>query len=255
MMKVIIVEDETNAIKNLKAVLSEIDINISVIASLQTVNQAVDWIENNPSADLAFFDIHLSDGLSFEIFEKIEVKFPVVFTTAYNQYALRAFKVNSIDYVLKPIKKKELAESIDKYRFLKQNFSSQNEMLLPTLKSLSIEINQTYKKTLLVEKFDGLIPVPISDFAFFQVSNTIVYGHTFNKERFVIDDTLDNLEKQLSPSVFFRANRQFIVSKNAIKEASFYFNRRFVLKIYPTPDESIIISKAKVAEFKEWLVK
>lgn len=255
MMKVIIVEDETNATKNLKALLSEIDKNISVIACLQTVSEAVNWIENNPSIDLAFFDIQLSDGLSFEIFEKTDVKFPVVFTTAFNQYALRAFKVNSIDYVLKPIKNKELTESIDKYRFLKQNFLSKNEMLLATLKSLSAEINQTFKKTILIKKFDGLIPILASDFAYFQVSNTLVYGQTFNKERFVIDETLDNLEKQLSPSIFFRANRQFIVSRNSIKEATFYFNRRFILKITPAPEENILISKARVSEFKEWLAK
>ena len=253
MMKVIIVEDEINATKNLKALLNEIDNSISVIACLQTVNEACKWIENNSSPDLAFFDIHLSEGLSFEIFEKTEVKFPVIFTTAFNQYALRAFKVNSIDYILKPIKKKEIAESIDKYRFLKQNFLSRNEMLLPALKILSGEINQTFKKALLVKKFDGLIPILTSDFAYFQISNTIVCGHTFNKERFVIEETLDNLENQLSPSVFFRANRQFIVSRNAIKEATFYFNRRFILKISPTPDENILISKARVSEFKDWL--
>ena len=253
MMKVIIVEDEINATKNLKALLNEIDKSISVIACLQTVNEAFKWIENNTLPDLAFFDIQLSDGLSFEIFEKTEVKFPVIFTTAFNQYAVRAFKVNSIDYILKPIKKKELAESIDKYRFLKQNFLSRNEMLLPTLKSLPGEINQTFRKTLLVKKFDGLIPVITSDFAYFQISNTIVYGYTFNKERFVIDETIANLEKQLSSSVFFRANRQFIVSRNAIKEATFYFNRRFILKISPTPDENILISKARVSEFKDWL--
>lgn len=253
MMKVIIVEDEINATKNLKALLNEIDKSISVIACLQTVNEAFKWIENNTLPDLAFFDIQLSDGPSFEIFEKTEVKFPVIFTTAFNQYALKAFKVNSIDYLLKPIKTKELSASIEKYRFLKQNFLSKNEMLLPTLKILSGEINQTFKKTLLVKKFDGVIPVLSVDFAYFQIVNTIVYGQTFNKERFVVDETLDNLEKQLSPSIFFRANRQFIVSRNAIKEASFYFNRRFILKISPTPDENILISKARVSEFKDWL--
>jgi|TARA_B110000908_G_C10192736_1_gene421323 two-component system response regulator LytT len=252
-MRVIIVEDEKSAIKNMIALLQEIDSTISVIASLQTISEAAKWIANNPSPELAFFDIQLADGLSFEIFEKTIVEFPVIFTTAFNQYALKAFKVNSIDYLLKPIKKQELVFAMNKYNKINKDFALRNENFITAMKALNIEIKQSFKKTILVKKFDGLIPIQTSGFAYFFIETGIVYGYTHNKEKFVIDETLDALAEQLSPSDFFRANRQFIVSRNSIKEACNYFNRRFILKLNLSPNENILISKARVSLFKDWL--
>ena len=252
-MRVIIVEDEKSAIKNMVALLQEIDPNITVIASLQTISEATKWITNNPSPELAFFDIQLADGLSFEIFKKTLVEFPIIFTTAYNEYALRAFKVNSIDYLLKPIKKQELVFAINKYKKINEDLVLKNENFIAIMKTLNIEIKQSYKKTILVKKFDGLIPIQTSSFAYFIIENGIVYGYSYDKEKFVIDETLDQLERQLSSSDFFRANRQFIVSRNSIKEAQNYFNKGFSLKLNPSQNEIILISKAKVSLFKGWL--
>ena len=252
-MRVIIVEDEKSAIKNMIALLQEIDPNITVIASLQTISEATKWITNNPSPELAFFDIQLADGLSFEIFKKTLVEFPIIFTTAYNEYALRAFKVNSIDYLLKPIKKQELVFAINKYKKINEDLVLKNENFIAIMKTLNIEIKQSYKKTILVKKFDGLIPIQTSSFAYFIIENGIVYGYSYDKEKFVIDETLDQLERQLSSSDFFRANRQFIVSRNSIKEAQNYFNKGFSLKLNPSQNEIILISKAKVSLFKDWL--
>jgi two-component system LytT family response regulator len=252
-MRVIIVEDEKSAIKNMVALLQEIDPNITVIASLQTISEATKWITNNPSPELAFFDIQLADGLSFEIFKKTLVEFPIIFTTAYNEYALRAFKVNSIDYLLKPIKKQELVFAINKYKKINEDLVLKNENFIAIMKTLNIEIKQSYKKTILVKKFDGLIPIQTSSFAYFIIENGIVYGYSYDKEKFVIDETLDQLERQLSSSDFFRANRQFIVSRNSIKEAQNYFNKGFSLKLNPSQNEIILISKAKVSLFKDWL--
>lgn len=252
-MRVIIVEDEKSAIKNMVALLQEIDPNITVIASLQTISEATKWITNNPSPELAFFDIQLADGLSFEIFKKTLVEFPIIFTTAYNEYALRAFKVNSIDYLLKPIKKQELVFAINKYKKINEDLVLKNENFIAIMKTLNIEIKQSYKKTILVKKFDSLIPIQTSSFAYFIIENGIVYGYSYDKEKFVIDETLDQLERQLSSSDFFRANRQFIVSRNSIKEAQNYFNKGFSLKLNPSQNEIILISKAKVSLFKDWL--
>ena len=252
-MRVIIVEDEKSAIKNMVALLQEIDPNITVIASLQTISEATKWITNNPSPELAFFDIQLADGLSFEIFKKTLVEFPIIFTTAYNEYALRAFKVNSIDYLFKPIKKQELVFAINKYKKINEDLVLKNENFIAIMKTLNIEIKQSYKKTILVKKFDGLIPIQTSSFAYFIIENGIVYGYSYDKEKFVIDETLDQLERQLSSSDFFRANRQFIVSRNSIKEAQNYFNKGFSLKLNPSQNEIILISKAKVSLFKDWL--
>jgi len=252
-MKVIIVEDEKSAIKNMVALLQEIDSTITVIASLQTISEAKKWIANNPSPELAFFDIQLADGLSFEIFEKTIVAFPVIFTTAFNQYALRAFKVNSIDYLLKPIKKQELVFAINKYKKINEDFVLKNKNFIAAIKTLNIEIKQPHKKTILVKKFDGLIPIQTASLAYFVIENGIVYGYSYDKEKFVVDETLDQLEGQLSSSDFFRANRQFIVSRNSIKEALNYFNKGFSLKLNPSQNEIILISKAKVSLFKDWL--
>jgi len=252
-MRVIIVEDEKSAIKNMVALLQEIDPNITVIASLQTTSEATKWITNNPSPELAFFDIQLADGLSFEIFKKTLVEFPIIFTTAYNEYALRAFKVNSIDYLLKPIKKQELVFAINKYKKINEDLVLKNENFIAIMKTLNIEIKQSYKKTILVKKFDSLIPIQISSIAYFFIENGIVYGYCYDKVKFVINETLDQLEGQLSSSDFFRANRQFIVSRNSIKEAQNYFNKGFSLKLNPSKNEIILISKAKVSLFKDWL--
>jgi two-component system response regulator LytT len=253
-MNVLIIEDEYGAAKNLRAVLKEIDRAIQVLAVIETVRDAVRWIQNNPSPDLAFFDIKLADGNSFEIFEKINIEFPVVFTTAYNEYAIQAFKVNSIDYILKPIQKEALEFALDKYqRIYPNNETPNSENLSKLISELGLLTKKRSRKTFLIHYQDRLLPVSVSDFAYIFIRNGIVYGMTFRKEKYVIDQKLDQIEEQIDPDEFFRINRQTIVSRKAIQEAVHYFNGRLKLKVMPPPQDDMLVSKAKASAFKNWL--
>lgn len=250
-MNVILVEDELSARQNMLAIIEELDINMNVLACLESIEEAVKWIESNPKPELGFFDIQLADGVSFEIFDKTEVTFPVVFTTAFDEYAIKAFKVNSIDYILKPIKKSDVEFAINKYQ------KSQKETIIDKnfLDVIHTLTNKTdnKKKTILIKKYDGFIPVPVSDFALFFIENGIIYGLTHKEEKYAIDETLDILESKLNTNDFFRANRQFIASRKTIIEVSNYFNGRLLLKTKPKTKEQILISKARVNIFRQWL--
>lgn len=250
-MNVIVVEDELSAKKNMLAIFDELNIYINVLACLESVEEAVNWIESNTKPELGFFDIQLADGISFEIFDKIEVSFPVIFTTAFDEYAIRAFKVNSIDYILKPINKSDVEFAINKYKNL-QKETIDEKKLLDVLQTLTSNEDQN-KKSILIKKHDGFIPVPVSDFALFFIENGVVYGLTFKDEKYVVDETLEELYKKLSHTNFFKANRQFIASRKTIVEVSNYFNGRLMLKTTPKTKEKILISKARVGLFRQWL--
>ena len=250
-MNVIIIEDELSARQNMLAIFNELKIEINVIACLESIEEAVKWIKSNPKPELGFFDIQLADGVSFEIFDKTEVSFPVVFTTAFDEYAIRAFKVNSIDYILKPIKKSDVEFAINKYKNSYKK-TSIDKNLLNVIHTLTNKADSE-KKTILIKKYDGFIPIPVSDFALFLIENGIVYGLTLREEKYVIDETLDVLENKLNNNDFFRANRQFIASRKTIIEVSNYFNGRLLLKTKPKTEEQILISKARVNIFRQWL--
>jgi len=250
-MNVIIIEDELSARQNMLAIFNELKIEINVMACLESIEEAVKWIKSNPKPELGFFDIQLADGVSFEIFDKTEVSFPVVFTTAFDEYAIRAFKVNSIDYILKPIKKSDVEFTINKYKNSYKK-TSIDKNLLDVIHTLTNKADSE-KKTILIKKYDGFIPIPVSDFALFLIENGIVYGLTHKEERYVIDETLDVLENKLNNTDFFRTNRQFIASRKTIIEVSNYFNGRLLLKTKPKTKEQILISKARVNIFRQWL--
>jgi two-component system LytT family response regulator len=250
-MNVIIIEDEISARQNMIAIFNELKIEINVTACLESVEEAVNWIKSNPKPELGFFDIQLADGVSFEIFDKTEVSFPVVFTTAFDEYAIRAFKVNSIDYILKPIKKSDVEFALKKYQH-SQKQSVTDKKLLDVIHTLNNKADSK-KKTILIKKYDGFIPIPVSDFALFLIENGIVYGLTHKEERYVIDETLDVLENKLNNNDFFRTNRQFIASRKTIIEVSNYFNGRLLLKIKLKTEEQILISKARINMFRKWL--
>ncbi len=213
-MNVIIIEDELSARQNMLAIFNELKIEINVMACLESIEEAVKWIKSNPKPELGFFDIQLADGVSFEIFDKTEVSFPVVFTTAFDEYAIRAFKVNSIDYILKPIKKSDVEFTINKYKNSYKK-TSIDKNLLDVIHTLTNKADSE-KKTILIKKYDGFIPIPVSDFALFLIENGIVYGLTLREEKYVVDETLDVLENKLNNTDFFRANRQFIASRKTI---------------------------------------
>ena len=252
-MKVLIIEDEYGAAQNLKALLNEISQEIQVLAVIETVKGAVHWINNNSIPDLAFFDIQLADGLSFEIFEQIQPEFPIIFTTAFNEYAIRAFKVNSIDYLLKPLSKKELSSAIDKYNSLHVKVKTDESKIESIFSVLSEMRTGTYKKSFLIHHKDRIVPVPVNEITYFMIDAGRVKCLSTDNSEYIMDYNLDEIEKLIDPEEFYRANRQFIVSRSAIKEVSIYFTGRLKLTLTSKSKEDIIISKGKVAAFKQWL--
>ena len=253
-MRVLIVEDEYSVAQNLHDILLEIDPSIEVMAILETVKDTVAWIAQNDSPDLGFFDIQIADGNSFEIFEKTTVHFPIVFTTAFNEFALKAFKVNSIDYLMKPIKKSELNASLVKYNTIynKQDLVDNNK-LLQVIQELRNEKLKKYKKSFLVYIRDKIVPITTQDIAYFYVDHEMVYCTTFKNEKYRIDQALDRIQNQLNPDAFFRASRQYLVSRKAVVSASAHFHRKLTLTVAPASATEIIISKLKITEFKNWL--
>ncbi|AHM58760.1 two-component system-response regulator [Flammeovirgaceae bacterium 311] len=255
-MKVIIIEDEQPAAELLKSLVLKLRPGSEVVASLCSVEESVEWLRLQQAPELIFCDIHLSDGSSFEIFRQVKVKTPVIFTTAFDQYAIEAFQVNSIDYLLKPIKLEAVAKAFSKYEGL-QNHQLVHELnklhkLLNT--STQVTTKQSNIKSRFIVKTGQIIKtISSEEVAFFLAEEGVVILTTFQGKRFIIDYTLDKLEKQLIVSTFFRVNRQLIVNIEAIKEVRPYFKGRLFLVLQPNVPHDIIISNNKATAFKEWL--
>ena len=251
-MKVVIIEDEIAASENLSYLISNIDSGIEVLTVLESVKEAVAYFSNPHEAQLIFFDIHLADGISFEIFDQVTLNIPIIFTTAYDQYAIKAFKVTSIDYLLKPINEEELSTAIKKFKEqikIEQPVSRQIEGMLQLLQSKS----KSYKTTYLVHQRDELLPIKTEDIAYFYIETSIVKAVTFNNKSYIIEKKLEDIELELDPSFFHRVNRQFIINKNAIVNIKFYFNGKLIININPPFSERIVASKAKAKEVKNWV--
>lgn len=252
-MKVLIVEDETAASENLIAMLQEIDNSIEILHVLESVQQTVCWLETNLSPDLIFMDIHLSDGSAFSLFEQIDVQTPIIFTTAYDQYAINAFSVNSIDYLLKPIKNSDLIRALDKFKRL-----NSKDMLGYINKLMSLNLQnqkQEFSNTLLVPVKDKLLPINVEELhcIYCKDRNTQIFvkdGRTFAYNR-----SLDSIINTLDTSKFFRANKQFIVSRESVSEIVIWFDSRLLVKLPIETPEPIFVSKNKAAEFKNWMMK
>jgi len=250
-MKVIIVEDELAASENLAYLLHAIDSNIEIIKVLDCVTDTVKYLSKPNEAELIFMDIHLADGISFEIFEQVKIDRPVVFTTAYDQYALKAFKVNSIDYLLKPIDEDELSEAL--VQFKEQKGEAQTNVQMEGLLSLINARTKTYKTSYLLNHRDQLVPLKTENIAYFYIDTGVVKAVATDSRSFTMDTKLEDIEHELDPALFYRVNRQFIVNKNAILNIKFYFNGKLIVDVAPKPNERIIISKAKASEFKNWM--
>jgi two-component system LytT family response regulator len=250
-MRVVILEDEKSAAENLKHLLGEVDPSVEVDTVIDTVSGAVEYFKKENDIELAFFDIHLADGISFDIFKEVEVRVPVIFTTAYDEYALRAFKINSIDYLLKPIDEDELGEAIEKFKSSNRSIRIPNEFER-ILEMLGKE-SKRYKSTFLVRQRDKLIPIDVADIAYITIDAGIVRAFTFDGKSYIIDEKLEDIEADLDPNQFFRANRQFIVQRKAIDNLTIYFNGKLILNIQPEPEDRIIISKAKAPQLKDWM--
>ncbi|MCU4176782.1 LytR/AlgR family response regulator transcription factor [Carboxylicivirga sp. N1Y90] len=248
-MKVLIVEDERIAANKLERQLLQLDANISIENKIESVASTVKWLAEN-QVDLIFLDIHLSDGLSFGIFDDIEVKVPVIFTTAYDQYAIQAFKVNSVDYLLKPINKYDLERSLDKFKNYHANEPVVDyKEIMQAMKSDSLQ----YQKRFMVMVGERIMSICIDDVAYFFAEGKYVFIVDKQGERYLIDFTLDKLVEVLDPSVYFRVNRQIIIRIDAIKQMHSWFKRRVKIDLMPDFDKEVIVSNERVKDFKKWL--
>ena len=248
-MKALIVEDETLAARHLNNVLAAVG-NIHVIGVLDSISETIEWFRSNSCPDIIFMDIHLADGLAFEIFNHINVSCPIVFTTAYDEYALKAFKVNSVDYLLKPIEVSDVQAALNKLKALSGIQGMQNSIsgLIDFFRK-----DQKYKSHFLIpSKGDKLLPVRVSDIACFYIDSGIVKAMTYDSFNYRFENTLDELADMLDQATFFRANRQFIISREAVKDVDLWFSGKLSLNLKVGTPCKIIISKAKVPEFKNW---
>jgi DNA-binding LytR/AlgR family response regulator len=258
-MTTILIEDEYPAAERLEKLIRKIDPQIQILGVLQSIEAAKEWFAINPAPDLIFSDIQLSDGLSFQIFETISIKSPIIFTTSYDEYAIKAFRVKSIDYLLKPIKEQELQAAIDKFKNLKkdfaQNASFENQYALK-IESLidSIQITgKKYKSRFLVTQGEQLLPIDNEQIAYFFTSNEMVCLVRKDNKQFLIDYTLEELEQCLDPAVFFRLNRQFIANISSINKIHTYFNNKLKLELMPAPTQDVLVSREKAQSFKKWV--
>ena len=254
-MRVLIVEDEPYAQNELKRLLAKTGKEIEILDCLDSVDEAVEWFQLNDEPDLLFLDIQLSDGLSFEIFNQVKFKTPVIFTTAYDEYAIQAFKLNSIDYLLKPIKSDELEAALEKFSGLSEQYGKKERqgLNMEQIEQL-LQIQHTkYKNRFIAKVGDQIKHIDVSEVAYFRAEDNEVMLVTRSNQRYIVDYSLEQLGRLVSPEAFFRINRSYIVTINAIKKISKYFNSRLHLELEPPTDETILISRIKVPEFMKWV--
>jgi len=250
-MKIVIIEDEQLASENLADNILKVDPTIQIVARLRSVKEAVSYFEINEKPDLIFCDIQLGDGLSFEIFNKQPLSVPVIFCTAYDEYALKAFKANGIDYILKPFTKKTIEDSLNKFKVLKNNFINNLTHFETILELFESRRNQKQVSVLVYQK-DNIIPVKVDNIALFYIEHEVTHLITFEQKQYLISKTLEELEK-ITGSDFFRTNRQFFINRKAIKDASQYFTRKLSINLTIPFSEKIFVSKEKSKDFLNWL--
>lgn len=251
-MTILIIEDEEPAYKRLQKMLKDIEPGHTLLNQIVSVSSAVKWFKENEVPDLIISDIQLSDGISFEIFKQVDIKCPVIFTTAYDQYAIEAFKVNSIDYLLKPVKKEELEKAVTKFKSLTPatTFPSIDiNKLLQSLQPAAIE----YKKRFVVRYGEHIKTINIEEVVYFYTEDKATFLCTKDARRFVVDFNLDALDSILDPKVFFRINRQYIISIHSIAEMFSYSKSRVLIKLNPPAKNETIVSTERSADFKHWL--
>lgn len=249
-MKTLIIEDEKAALRNLKAAMKEVDADFEIVGETDSVTGTLEWFASHPMPELVFMDIHLADGSAFGIFEQADITCPIIFTTAYDEYALQAFRVNSIAYLLKPISSSDLQKAIDKLKMLEG-------AVQPTIDFQAVmhalKREESYKTHFLVPvKGDRFVPVSVEQISYFYIDGGAVKAVTQSAEMFDFQQTLDELAEQLNPRQFFRANRQYIIAHKAVTSVSLWFGGRMAVQLAPPTGEKVIISKARVSAFKDW---
>ena len=258
-MNIFIVEDEELAVKKLRKTLQSIDEDLHVSGTADSIASAVEWLQSNNPPDLILMDIELADGQSFEIFNLIDVKSPVIFTTSYDEYALKAFKVNSVDYLLKPIQKDELESAISKFRNMQKVFTGHNKEETQ-ISALVKELQQTlqhkeFRKRFLVKHMQKLVSIEVDRIAYFFSDDRLTFFKTLEDKKYIIDYTVDEIEQMVDPEQFFRINRGFLVSVRSIDQINDYFGNRLKLNLKPIIDKEALVSREKVSQFKDWMGK
>ncbi|NOT76726.1 MAG: response regulator transcription factor [Cyclobacteriaceae bacterium] len=251
-MKILIIEDEIQAADRLENLILKISSGSVIVGKLDSVKRSVEWFSKNLPVDLIFMDIQLADGLSFEIFDKVEVRSPVIFTTAYNEYALKAFKVNSIDYILKPVDHEELSNAFKKYERLVGSSQPQEKMIESIGFAMQM-LTKKYKERFVLKVGEHLKSVEVKDILFFYSLEKATFAQTSDDRKHILDFTLDQLEGIIDPSRFFRVNRKYFVGVDSIQDMISFTNSRLKLLLKTSDDMDIIVARERVQEFKEWL--
>jgi two-component system, LytTR family, response regulator LytT len=248
-MRILIVEDETAAYENLVDILAEIDPAIQIADYTESISQTIHWLQTNPAPDLILMDIHLSDGSAFSIFKSIKLETPVIFTTAYDEYAIDAFKVNSIDYLLKPIKVEELRCALEKFKKW-----TRQDILQYLSQLVHLQPVTRHKEKLLIPVKDQLLPVDLNEISCFYTTDKSTRVYLKDGRYYPYCKTLDQTAMSLNPVDFIRANKQFIIARNSVKNITIWFDSRLLITLDTDPPERIYISKNKAAEFKAWMM-
>jgi DNA-binding LytR/AlgR family response regulator len=248
-MRTLIIEDEKPAADKLKKAIEKAGVGIEIIAQLDSVQSAIQWLRTQEQPELVFMDIELSDGLCFKIFETVSVPCPIIFTTAYDEYWQEAFELNSIDYLLKPVKQEKLEAALKKYETLKQYFASNFQQLMQT-KQTNLP---AYKKRFLVKRGTDYISVKTEDISYFYATHKLVCMVNKKAEKFILDISLSDIEKQIDPVSFYRINRKYLVNMSAIKRIKSYPKSKLEVEVDPPVNDEIIISQENVAAFKDWM--
>lgn len=256
-MKVLIVEDEDLAVKKLQKTLKSVEPDAEIVGITDSITGTVAWLQQNEKPELILMDIELADGQSFEIFNLTEVKCPVIFTTSYDEFALKAFKVNSIDYLLKPVQKEDLEKSLQKFRSLTSG-QQQNDgvNMEEIIKQLQQKLQpKEFRKRFLVKNGQKLVSIEVGDIRYFFSDGRLNFFKTADNKKFVVDYTMDELEAMLDPEIFFRISRSFYVSIGSIEKIDDYFGNRLILQLRPAVDKEALVSRERVSDFKKWMGK
>lgn len=254
-MKLLIIEDEAPAVKKLVKTIEAIDPGVQVAGVTGSIDTSVAWLNENGAPDLIIMDIELSDGQSFEIFNRTQVSSPVIFITSYDEYALKAFKVNSVDYLLKPVQTDELRAALEKYR---NNFDrpKPEQYMDSLLQDIQRKLgSKNYRKRFLVKSGNRLVSVEIEDIAYFYSEGRLNFFKTFDRKKYIVDYTMDELEEMVNPEEFFRIGRAFLISLKSIERIDDYFGNRLMLQLSPATDKDAVVSREKVTDFKWWMGK
>ena len=248
-MRILIVEDETAAYEDLVGILNTLDPAIEIAGNTESIHQTINWLQTNQNPDLIFMDIHLSDGSAFSIFDSIKLEVPIIFTTAYDEYAIESFKVNCIDYLLKPIKVEEMKRALDKFR----KWTRQDVLNYLTYLSKLSPLPR-FKDKLLIPVKDQLQPIDLNEISCFYITDKSTRIFLQNGKSYPYSKTLEQIERSLNPADFIRANKQFIIARKSVKNITIWFDSRLLITLDVEPPERIYVSKNKASEFKAWIV-